>query len=210
MGEEVEIETTLLGRHQLRNLALAISAAEELAKQGFAIPPLQIAEGIRRTRWPGRFQIVAPELPQQVKGGLAEAARPEMVIDVAHNPAGAWALRAALSEQFLSGEGTERKLIMVYGAMRDKAIREVGRILFPLAEKVVLAKASGNPRAATTAELRDAIGDCGTTLLEAANVADAVRLAMAEAQPFGASALLVITGSIYVVGEAMQALGVRA
>jgi folylpolyglutamate synthase/dihydropteroate synthase len=41
-------------------------------------------------------------------------------------------------------------------------------------------------------------------------VADAVRLAMAEAQPFGASALLVITGSIYIVGEAMQALGVRA
>ena len=58
-----------------------------------------------------------------------------MVIDVAHNPAGAWALRAALSEQFLGGEGADRKLIMVYGAMRDKAIREVGRILFPLAEK---------------------------------------------------------------------------
>ena len=225
MGEEVEIETTLLGRHQLRNLALAISAAEELAKQGFAISGRQIAEGIRRTRWPGRFQIVAAELPQQVKSGPAggpelspqqaksglagdpDAGRPEMVIDVAHNPAGAWALRAALSEQFLSGEGADRKLIMVYGAMRDKAIREVGRILFPLAEKVVLTKASGNPRAATTAELREAIGDCGTTLMEAADVAAAVRLAMAEAQPFGANALLVITGSIYVVGEAMQALG---
>ena len=68
MGEEVEIETTLLGRHQLRNLALAISAAEELAKQGFAISARQIAEGIRRTRWPGRFQIVAAELsPRHVK-----------------------------------------------------------------------------------------------------------------------------------------------
>jgi dihydrofolate synthase/folylpolyglutamate synthase len=227
IDEEVEIETPLLGRHQLRNLALAISAAEELVKQGFAISPRQIAEGIRLTRWPGRFQIVPAELPQQAKGGLAggpaaDASRPEMVIDVAHNPAGAWALRAALSEHFapepspaaaaagsVVKDAGERKLIMIYGAMRDKAIREVGRILFPLAEKVVLTRAVGNPRAASTAELMEAIGDCGTPLVEAPSVADAVRLAMAEAQPYGPRALLVITGSIYIVGEAMQALGVR-
>jgi dihydrofolate synthase/folylpolyglutamate synthase len=199
MGEEMEIETPLLGRHQLRNLALAISAAEELAKQGFAISPRQVAEGIRLTRWPGRFQIVPPD---------AGGSRPEMVIDVAHNPAGAWALRAGLSEHF-AGNPLERKLIMIYGAMRDKAIREVGRILFPLAEKVVLTRAGGNPRAATTTELVEAIGDCGTPLLEAPNVAEAVRQAMAEARPFGPRALLVITGSIYVVGEAMQTLGIR-
>jgi folylpolyglutamate synthase/dihydropteroate synthase len=103
----------------------------------------------------------------------------------------------------------ERKLIVIYGAMRDKAIREVGRILFPLAEKVVLTKAGSNPRAATTTELVEAVGDCGTPLLQAPNVVEALRQAMAEAQPFGPRALLVITGSIYVVGEAMQALGVR-
>jgi dihydrofolate synthase/folylpolyglutamate synthase len=201
MGEEVEIKTPLLGRHQLRNLALAISAAEELVKQGWAISPQQIAEGIRLTRWPGRFQIVPAG---------AAGSRPEMVIDVAHNPAGAWALRAGLSEHFaLAGSPSERKLIMIYGAMRDKAIREVGRILFPLAEKVVLTRAGGNPRAATTRELVEAVGDCGTPLAEAPNVAEAVRQAIAEARPFGPGALLVITGSIYVVGEAMQALGVR-
>lgn len=201
MGEEVEIETPLIGRHQLRNLALAISAAEGLVKQGWAISPRQVAEGIRLTRWPGRFQIVPPE---------ADGSRPEMVIDVAHNPAGAWALRAGLSEHFAAAEGLgERKLIMIYGSMRDKAIREVGRILFPLAEKVVLTRAGGNPRAATTTELAEAVGDCGTPLLEAPNVVEALRRALAEAQPFGPRALLVITGSIYIVGEAMQALGVR-
>jgi dihydrofolate synthase/folylpolyglutamate synthase len=215
MGEEVEIESSLIGRHQLRNLALAISAAEELVKQGWTISPLQVAEGIRLTRWPGRFQIVPPE---------ADGSRPEMVIDVAHNPAGAWALRAGLSEHFAPGSPQraafarsgveaagvrERKLIMIYGSMRDKAVREVGRILFPLAEKVVLTRAGGNPRAATTTELAEAVGDCGTPLLEAPNVAAALRQAMAEAQPFGPRALLVITGSIYIVGEAMQALGVR-
>jgi dihydrofolate synthase / folylpolyglutamate synthase len=205
MDKEVEIETPLTGRHQLRNLALAIAAAEELAKQGFAISPRQVAEGIRLTRWPGRFQIVPPE---------ADGSRPEMVIDVAHNPAGAWALRAALSEHFTTvGEtaagAVERKLIMVYGAMRDKAIRDIGRILFPLAEKVVLTRAGGNPRAATTVELVEAAGNCGTPLLEAANVAEAVRRAITEAQPFGPAALLVVTGSIYIVGEAMQALGLQ-
>ncbi len=200
MGEEVEIETPLIGRHQLRNLALAISAAEELVKQGWAISPRQIAEGIRLTRWPGRFQIVPP---------VADGSRPEMVIDVAHNPAGAWALRAGLSEHFAAEGARERKLIMIYGSMRDKAIREVGRILFPLAEKVVLTRAGGNPRAATTAELAEAVGDCGTPLLEAPNVAEALRRALVEAQPFGPRALLVITGSIYIVGEAMQAMGVR-
>ena len=212
MGEAVEIATPLLGRHQLRNLSLAIAASEQLVKQGFAISPRQIAEGIRLTRWPGRFQILAAE---------AHGSRPEMVIDVAHNPAGAWALRAALSEHFAAGsdfapsgaegaEGIDRKLIMIYGAMRDKAIREVGRILFPLAEKVVLTRAGGNPRAATISELREAVGDCGTPLLEAVNVADALRQALAEARTFGPQALLVITGSIYIVGEAMQQLGVRA
>jgi dihydrofolate synthase/folylpolyglutamate synthase len=184
----------------LRNLALAISAAEELGKQGWAISPGQVADGIRLTRWPGRFQIVPPK---------ADGSRPEMVIDVAHNPAGAWALRAGLSEHFACGGAVERKLIMIYGSMRDKAIREVGRILFPLVEKVVLTRASGNPRAATTAELAEAVGDCGTPLLEAPNVSEALRRALAEAQPFGPRALLVITGSIYIVGEAMQTLEVR-
>jgi folylpolyglutamate synthase/dihydropteroate synthase len=108
-----------------------------------------------------------------------------------------------------AGGPVERKLILIYGAMRDKAIRDVGRILFPLAEKVVLTRAGGNPRAATILELMEAVGDCGTPLVETSSVADALRQAVAEAQPFGPRALLVITGSIYVVGEAMQALGIQ-
>ena len=81
LGKQVEIVSPLLGRHQLRNLALAITAAEELATQGFRITPENIAMGTRLTSWPGRFQRFAPT-PH----------RPEIIIDVAHNPAGAWAL----------------------------------------------------------------------------------------------------------------------
>ena len=103
-----------MGRHQLRNVALAIAAAEELSRQGFSgITAKSIESGIRETHWPGRFQVIA-----------ARPGWPEMVIDVAHNPAGAWALRSALSERY-----EDRPLIFVFGAMRDKAISEMAEIL---------------------------------------------------------------------------------
>ena len=71
------VDSPLIGRHQLRNVALAIAAAVELREQGFpSITAKSIERGIRETRWPGRFQIVP-----------AGAGRPEIVLDVAHNPA---------------------------------------------------------------------------------------------------------------------------
>jgi dihydrofolate synthase/folylpolyglutamate synthase len=221
MGEEVEIVPSLLGRHQLRNLALAISAAEELNKCGFAISARQVAEGVGLTCWPGRFQVIA---------GPPDGSRPEMVLDVAHNTAGAWALRAGLSENIslaspghpskpefrLAGDHAAgggwayaRPLVMVFGAMRDKAIREMAGILFPLAESVLLCTPAGNPRAATTAELAEAAAGYGTPLVQAPAVAEAVRQASQHARQLSSSSLLVITGSIYVVGEAMQALGME-
>src|SRR5579862_9905814 len=73
MGQEIDIESPLVGRHQIRNVALAIAAADELAKQGLrGITPASIERGIRETHWPGRFQVI----------GATEAA-PEFVLDVA-------------------------------------------------------------------------------------------------------------------------------
>ena len=77
---------------------------------------------------------------------------PEMVIDVAHNPAGAWALRSALSEHY-----EDRRLIFVFGAMRDKAISEMAEILFPLADRVIATRPD-NPRAASPEEIQEAGG----------------------------------------------------
>ena len=59
MGEEIEVDSPLAGRHQLRNIALAIATAEELGQFGFKVTPKQIEQGIRETRWPGRFQVLA-------------------------------------------------------------------------------------------------------------------------------------------------------
>jgi dihydrofolate synthase/folylpolyglutamate synthase len=185
----ITVETPLVGRHQLRNIALAIAAAEELRKQGFAgITSDSIERGIRETRWPGRFQL----LP-------ASQGMPECVFDVAHNPAGAWALRSTLSMAY-----ENRKLFLVFGAMRDKAIHDIAGILFPLAEKVVATQIE-NPRAATVEEIVQAAA--GSTDIEGAeNVQAALARVRQLAQP---GDVAVITGSIYIVGEAMRLLGAR-
>jgi dihydrofolate synthase/folylpolyglutamate synthase len=189
LGSEIVIESPLFGRHQLRNVALAIAAAVELREQGFStITAGAIARGIRETRWPGRFQVVS-------SGG----GRPEIVLDVAHNPAGAWALRAALSAEY-----GERPVTMVFGVMRDKAVAEIAEILFPVAERVILTRAE-NPRAASAGEIREAARRVATDMFEADNVTAALELA---AGLVGTDGLVVVTGSIYIVGEAMLALEV--
>jgi dihydrofolate synthase/folylpolyglutamate synthase len=200
MGKQIEVETSLVGRHQLRNVALAIATAEELKKQGFCgITPDSIERGIRQTQWPGRFQVIPP------KDG-----EPEYVFDVAHNPAGAWALRSTLSAIYfssseLSSHEKGRPLTFIFGAMRDKAIAEMAEILFPLAERVIATRAQ-NPRSATPDEIRRAASRISIEIEGTPDVASALRRGRALAGPLG---LVVITGSIYIVGEAMRLLGVR-
>jgi dihydrofolate synthase/folylpolyglutamate synthase len=160
-----------------------------LSHQGFPVTAEAIERGIRETRWPGRFQVMP-----------AKDGAPEYVFDVAHNPAGAWALRSTLSACY-----EERPLIFVFGAMRDKAIGEMAEILFPLAERVIATRAD-NPRSATPEEIEEAAARTATDIEHAVDVASALARARALA---GSRAVVVITGSIYIVGEAMRILGVE-
>jgi dihydrofolate synthase/folylpolyglutamate synthase len=196
MGTQIMIESPLVGRHQLRNVALAIAAAEELHNQGIVqITPERIARGIRETQWPGRFQVVP-----------AAGGDPEYVLDVAHNPAGAWALRSTLSVAY-PDLGSGREMTMVFGVMRDKAVREITEILFPIAGRVILTHAN-NPRSASPAEIREAAARvaAGMDIEEAEDVASAMERAREVA---GSGGLVVVTGSIYIVGEAVRMLGIR-
>jgi len=207
MGKRIEVDSPLVGRHQLRNLAVAIAAAEELnnqdiKNQGLArITPETIEQGIRETHWPGRFQVV-PAAP----------GKPQFALDVAHNPAGAWALRSTLSAMFQNAVGgleSAREITMVFGVMRDKAVREITEILFPVAARVIVTRAN-NPRSATVEEIRHAAarvlsgGDIAVE--DAESVESAIGLARQVAGPGG---VIVVTGSIYIVGEAMRILGLR-
>jgi dihydrofolate synthase / folylpolyglutamate synthase len=189
LGEQIMVETPLLGRHQLRNVALAIAAADELNRQGFPVTASAIEQGIRETHWPGRFQVIA-----------ATGNSPEYVFDVAHNPAGAWALRSTLSAGY-----PDRPLTFIFGALRDKAIGEMAEILFPLADRVIATHAD-NPRSASSSEIRTAAARTSTPIEEAANVEAAIDLAKSSVRP---DTVVVITGSIYIVGEAMRVLRAR-
>jgi dihydrofolate synthase / folylpolyglutamate synthase len=189
LGKPIVVETPLIGRHQLRNVALAVSAAVELSLQGFAVTARSIERGIAATRWPARFQVVP-----------AGESAADYVLDVAHNPAGAWALRSTLSACY---EG--RSLTFVFGAMRDKAIAEMAEILFPLGDHVIVTHAD-NPRSATPEEIRQAASRLAGDIDLSPSVAAAL-LRARQITPRGGK--IVITGSIYVVGEAMRELGVR-
>jgi dihydrofolate synthase/folylpolyglutamate synthase len=191
MGKQILVETPLAGRHQLRNVARAVAAAEELSKQGFAvIAPESLERGIRETRWPGRFQVIP-----------ARARWPEIVLDVAHNPAGAWALRSALSERY-----DDRPLIFVFAALADKAISEMTDILFPLARRVIATRVN-NPRSASPEQIREAGIRTGAEIELVADVSAGLDRARRSAEADG---VIVVTGSIYLVGEAMQLLQVNA
>jgi dihydrofolate synthase / folylpolyglutamate synthase len=188
LGEQILVESPLVGRHQLRNVALAIAASVELNQQGFStISPKTIEKGIHETHWPGRFQVIP-----------ARPGWPQIVIDAAHNPAGAWALRSALSERYES-----RPLIFVFGAMRDKVISEMTEILFPLAE-LVIATRPANPRAASPEEIRQAAGRTQVEIESVDDAKQAVERARALATD---SSVIVIAGSIYLVGEVVSVIG---
>ena len=181
MGAEIVVDSPLKGAHQHRNLALAIAVAVELgSSHGFPVTAAAIAEGIRRTRWPGGMERIE-------KDGV------EWILDVAHNPAGAWALRAGLSE--LLGEKRPRRL--VFSCLRDKPVREMAQILFPLFDRVVVAPIHA-ARAAAVEELLQAATATGTAAESAGSVSEALEIAGRAAR----GGVVVVSGSVYLVGEA--------
>jgi len=184
MGEQIMVDSPLVGRHQLRNIALAIAAAEDLQKSfGFKIKAQDIERGIRETNWQGRFQVIPGE--------------PTVILDVAHNPAGAWALRSTISEYC---EG--RPLTLVFGAMRDKAIEEMAQILFPVADQVIATKVE-NPRAAAPEDIAALAQGIGSQVFVESDLSEALALAKSKTPANGAIA---ITGSVYLVGAALGLL----
>lgn len=185
LGATVTVNSPLAGAHQHRNVALAIAAAVELAsRHGFAVTPGAIERGIRGTRWPGRMEGMT-------FGGI------EWVLDVAHNPAGAWALRAGLRSLL------ERRAprVLIFSCLRDKPAEEMAQILFPLFERVILAPIHST-RATAMEDLLAAAKATGTRAVAADSVSDALRAARESA----AGGVVVVSGSVYLVGEARAML----
>ena len=172
----LHIDCPLAGEHQVANALIAIAVLHLLN-----IPSEAIEEGIRATRWPGRLERISE--------------RPEVVLDGAHNPAGALTLARHI-RRFYSG----RRVWLVYGAMRDKAVNEVAGILFPAAATVILT-APVHPRAVRPEALAALVDH--PDLRAVPVLADALAVIRREAAPEDA---VFITGSLFLVGEARALL----
>jgi dihydrofolate synthase/folylpolyglutamate synthase len=181
LGETIQVDSPLRGAHQHRNIALAIAAAVELATHhGFRIRASDIAEGLRTTVWPARLERIH-------KDGV------EWILDVAHNPAGAWALRAGLSAALAE----DKRHTLIFSCLRDKPLTEMAQILFPLFDLVIVAPIHA-ARAAAMEDLLAAAAATGTRAV----TADSVGQAMEFAKNQVIDNIVVISGSVYLVGEA--------
>lgn len=178
----------LRGRHQTPNALVAIALADALRERGFAITRADIIRGIESAKHPGRLE-------------LWEGA-PRFLFDGAHNPSSARALREYLDEF------VEEPIVMIFGAMRDKAVDEMAAALVPRAEVLILS-ALDNPRAASVDALRAAVPDSFDEgkVLRSSTVADALNLARRVSPAEG---LVCVTGSLYLVGAVQKILNETA
>jgi dihydrofolate synthase / folylpolyglutamate synthase len=184
LGDTIEIDSALAGRHQQRNIALAIAAAVELCNSyGYTLTADDVARGVKAASWPGRLELFP-----------GNGARADVLLDVAHNPAGAWALRSGVSA--ILDAAPERATTLVFGCLKDKALPEMAQILFPLFGKVVLTEVD-SPRTASASDLAAAAKATGAEAEVAPGAGEALKRALSLAPPSG---LIVVGGSVYLVG----------
>jgi dihydrofolate synthase/folylpolyglutamate synthase len=163
------LECPLAGEHQAENAVTATLALDALG-----VSP----KGICEARWPGRMELVSPN--------------PDVILDGAHNPAGARSL-----EKYIQRFYPHRKRWMIFGAMADKQINEIGAVLFPLADELILT-AAHTTRSAPPEMLRETAGRGWI----APELTDALGIIKTRAT---AEDVILITGSLFLVGEARAA-----
>ena len=191
-GTSVELRPALAGTHQHRNAALAVAAANELCNSNsYNISPQQIAEGISTTRWPGRLEL----FPRT-------DVRPAVLLDVAHNPAGAWTLRSALSTWPGLATQIPTPRTLLFGCLREKAVEEMAQILFPVFDRVILTPVN-SPRTASVEDLQAAARTVGVAAETVSSATAGMELAQAETP---ANGLIVCAGSVYLVGALRESL----
>ena len=149
-----------------------------LQSKNYRISDAEIEEGIAMARWPGRIERVQT--------------KPDVYLDGAHNPGAARELAKFLEENFRG-----RRVYMLFGAMRDKAVDEVTGLLFPQAYEVIFTEAK-TPRAISAAQLEEIAGHHAIRSMVISDAEKALEAALEKARPEDA---VFITGSLYLVGQ---------
>lgn len=174
----------MLGRHQIGNACLAAAALECAADSGIVVPEPALRAGVAYAAWEGRLERAAIE--------------PDIYLDGAHNPASALVLAEALTDL----KRSYRRLVLVIGILQDKDRNGILAPLVPLADIVVATQPSYN-RAMDVRELAGTMGRLHGSVVETATVEEALAAARSHADK---DDLIVVTGSLFTVGEARAAL----
>jgi dihydrofolate synthase/folylpolyglutamate synthase len=169
----------LPGRHQQDNLVVALRLLEEARSQGIAADLQRVPAGIAATRWPGRLQ--------QVPGA------PPLILDGAHNPAAARALAEHAAPL--------GPLVLLFGAMADKHVAEMARILFPLAGRGLVLTRPPLPRAARPEDIAALAGDLASGAVLEPDPGRALARARRLA---GRETPVLVAGSLYLVGDVLR------
>jgi dihydrofolate synthase/folylpolyglutamate synthase len=174
----ISIAPSLPGRFQVHNALAAATTSVLLAERGFQVTDETIARGIAAARWPGRLERLSDQ--------------PVLYLDGTHNSSGARELAAFWQENFAG-----RRVIVVYGAVRDKPVDEIAGILFPAAETVIFTE-TRQSRAISAATLAEMTGHFAKRSLVIPNPLEALEAALEMAAP---EDVIFATGSLYLVGD---------
>src|SRR5208282_2477944 len=174
----IDIAPALAGKFQIQNALTAAAAAQLLAERGFSVDDIAIQRGIAEVRWPGRLEKLSDQ--------------PIIYLDGAHNPAAARELRKFWEEDFAG-----RRIFLVYGAMRDKAVDEIAGLLFPMTQGVILTQPRQS-RAISASLLAEMTAGLAPTSIVVPDPMDAFDRALAMASP---EDVIFATGSLFLVGD---------
>ncbi|OGP82027.1 MAG: hypothetical protein A2Z08_09330 [Deltaproteobacteria bacterium RBG_16_54_11] len=178
-----DIRLGLAGSFQIENATVALGALEALEETGYRVEKESIYQGLAKVCWPGRLEL----LPTS----------PQILLDGAHNPAAARVLKACLEEEF-----DYRRLYMVMGVMEDKEVSVIVSELAPLAD-MLIASSPHNPRALSAWRIAEIAQNYCKEVTVIEDVGQGVASAREKAQE---DDLIVVTGSLYTVGEARDFL----
>ena len=181
-GRKMALAPQLSGRFQLQNALNAVTAATVLQQRNYRISDENVVNGIAAAQWPGRIEKLQ--------------SNPDVYLDGAHNPGAARELALFMEENFAG-----RRVYLIYAAMRDKAVDEVTGLLFPHAEEVIFTEAR-TPRAISAAQLQEIAGHHAARHSSIPDAEQAMQAALAKASPRD---VIVITGSLYLVGQVRKA-----
>ena len=181
-----DISLRMPGSHQMKNAALACAVVEELREQGYQIPELAIRNGIRKTSFPGRFEILRKQ--------------PDVIIDGAHTLEGMRLLKSTFRQLY-----PEVKALLLLGMLKDKNYEALVNIIAPIAREVVCVPPQG-PRALDPAELASLISKRGIPVISAASISEGFDMLLKKAKK---QDVLLAAGSLYMIGPVRRACGFK-